>query len=373
MKERIKQVLKLIATRLGLLKDDLRNSRAIAKYRSKIELNTDSSKCNVWVIGCGRMGKQFVKAIAQTPQFTLLGLTDKYQTAMDTLVKQFKLNDCKTTTELDDILSSFDKQKDVLIVATTANAHYSIMDWALNAGIKKIILEKPLTPSLEEGQKLIDLTQKNKALVAVDHTRRWMRGFQSLRHLLNSGIIGNIERTYFPYGEGGIAMIGSHFIDIVRYLFDQDITTVYARADKIQNANMRGDDFYDPTGTYTFELTSGLEITVDLSNQMKRKNHLMIFIGQYGRLEVDVENQDIWIILHSGKYWREKFPWAIDKQNGLISLIAEMAAGKPPKCSIEDGYKAIEGVIAAMQSIEKEQPVNLPLTGDIIQQRFQFA
>ena len=373
IKKRIRQVIRLLATRLGLLKDDLRNHRALSKYRTNIQLNSLETQSKIWVIGCGRMGIQFVKAIKKTKQFELIGLTDSNQEAMSKVVANFGLNGIQTTNDLDPLLKNFDQQKDILVIATTANSHFPIMSWALKAGIKKIFLEKPLTNSLEQGEQLIQLVDASDALVYVDHTRRWMRSFQSLKRLLSSGMIGKVERIYLPYGEGGIAMIGSHFVDLVRFLFDEEVKKIYARVDEKQKANMRGAEFVDPTGVFTLILKSGLEVVLDLSNGMTRKNHLMYFLGELGRIEIDVESEDLWIFQNTGKHWKEKFPWSVDKQNALINALAELSQGMKPRCSTYDGYKAVEAVIAGVNAGEGGKCETLPLQGAITHKEFPFA
>lgn len=373
IKKRIIQAARFLASRLGLLKDDLRNHRILSKYRTNIQLNTLEENVKVWVIGCGRMGIQFIKAINKTNQLDLIGVTDLNEAIIKDLVNNMDLGGIQTTSELKPILNIFDKQKDILVIATTANSHFSIMEWALKENIKKIFLEKPLTNSLRQGEQLVELVKASDALVYVDHTRRWMRSFLGLKQLLASGMIGKTERVYLPYGEGGIAMIGSHFVDLVRFLFDKEVVKIHARIDKQQKENMRGPEFVDPTGIFTLILSSGLEVVLDLSNGMTRKNHLMYFLGTLGRIEIDVENEDLWVFQNTGKHWKEKFPWSVDKQNALINALAELALGKQPRCSTYDGYKAIEAVIAGVQAGQSNNIEKLPLQDSIAQKEFPFA
>lgn len=374
MKKRIVQVLRLVASRLGLLKDDLRNHRILGKYRTSIHASTLKSSANVWVIGCGRMGIQFIKAVNKAPNLSLIGITDRSIEAMERVSSQFNLKDIAQTQELDAITKVFNPTEDILVIATTANSHFPIMEWAMQNGIKKVLLEKPLTSSLREGQNLIELVEKNNALVYVDHTRRWMRSFQGLKLMFDKKMIGTIERVYLPYGEAGVAMIGSHFFDLVRYLFSSEIISIRSQIDSDQNENMRGSNFEDPTGVFTVVLETGLEVVVDLSNKMKRKHHIMYFLGTHGRIEVDVAQENLWIHQTSGKHWCEKFPWSVDKEGALIYALIDLAKGKRPLCDVNDGYKAIEAVIAAHQALDNPGgTANLPLTGEIIERTFSFA
>lgn len=374
MKNRLKALVRQILLRLGLLSDQLRNQRVISKYRKAILAKSVKREVSVWVIGCGRMGKQFVGAIKGIEGFEVKGLVDRNTAAAEALVALFRMANTSVYSNTTEILPSFNRKHDILVIATTANSHYTIAKWAIESGIKKIVLEKPLACSLAEGQGIQNLSSQTNSLIYVDHTRRWMRCYQGLRLLLSRKIIGEVERIYLPFGEGGIAMIGSHYFDLVRYLFQEDFVAVQGRLDETQMSNQRGNDFTDPSGSFWLKMESGIEATIDLSNSMQRRHNFMLFLGTKGRIEVDVSSEQIFVFTDSGRHFIESFPYGIDKKDALAELLINLAQGKPAECSVFDGYKALEAVIGSLVSAENNSSImSFPLEGPVLDRSFSFA
>lgn len=374
MKKKIRAVVMMLAKRLGLLATDLKNEKAIGKYRKALTIQKAPKKTSIWIVGCGRMGIQFINAVKGVQSFELKGIIDRNVDVATNVAGRFGIPKEYVYGDTEQIQSKLDVAKDVLIIATTANSHFPIMEWALGLGVKKIFLEKPLTQSLANGQKLIELADANDSIVYVDHTRRWMQSFGGLKNLLNGEIIGKLERMHFYYGEAGVAMIGSHFFDLVRFLSSADVSEVRGVFDELQSENMRGAEFNDPSGYFQISLKNGIKSTLDLSSDLSRKHNLMYFIGSHGRIEVDLNHEIMSISLLSGKSFTERFPWSLDKESALVNGIVDLANGSKPLCSLQDGYAAIEAVIAATISAENQGiPVQLPLSGDIIDRKFPFA
>lgn len=372
MNTTIKAGLKAVGDRLGLVKYELRNQQALSKFRIKIGVRQTVQGADVWVIGCGRMGSQFVKSIKGFPLIKIVGLTDYYVENANNLLLTHKL-DCRVTKDFKDIDVEFNRNAGIVIIATTANSHFEILSWLLENGFKKIIVEKPLACSLNQGKELLRLAEAYKALVSVDHSRRWMPCYQGLRSILDARLVGEVLKCYFIFGEAGYAMIGSHFFDLLSMLFNATVRELRAVNDQYIKQNKRGKEFTDPTGVIFGSLTNDVSFFIDISNSMKEKKQHMLFIGETGRIEVDVNNQFIQVYCDNGISWSERFPYSVDKSEALINAIVDMSNSEQPRCSLLDGYNAIEGVIASILSNEQNTFVKLPLTGSITERVFNFA
>ena len=369
----ISKVGKLILERVGLLKEKVSNARALSDFRKKVAVKDFPDDVSIWLIGAGRMGFQFVKAIKSTSKVKLGGICDLNLSAAQSLADKFKLKDLLVTADLADFNHPQRGKGDILVIATTANSHFNLLKWGLDNGFQKIFLEKPLTDSINTGAEMKRLTESANANVYVDHTRRWVPGFRGLKTLLKSGIIGEIHRCYWPFGASGIAMIGSHMIDLIFYLFDEEVVAVRGEFDAAQAENMRGEQFFDPTGIFVFELKSGLEVIVDLSNKIVRKHHTYHFYGSGGRIDVNAEAENLSINLISGTVITEEFAWNSDKDVALTLALSELANGVKPACSVKDGLNALEVVVAAFIAGETKARISLPLAEEHRARKFQFA
>jgi predicted dehydrogenase len=374
MKKIIFKLFRLIYNKLGLGIDKLKNYRSLRSFQKQIEVEEAHLKGTIWVVGCGRMGQQFIKAILSSKGLQLGGLIDFHLETLKRVQTQYKLSDVKSGNNLELLEGSFDFSNDVLVIATTADSHFDLVSEAIKRGVKKIFLEKPITTSISDGYKLDALAKDTKTLIYIDHTRRWMSSFIALKNLIHSGIIGSPELCLMPYGEGGVAMIGSHLFDLSRFLFESEIIEVSAQFDKVQKENIRGTQFNDPTGNFIIQLKSGIQVNIFLSNTLTKKPNLITILGTQGRIEIDIENEFIYIRSVSTIEWTRPFPWNIDKQNALTVALSKLLKGETPACTIIDGIKAIEAVVASHESgANSGKKVVLPLDNHLQNKKFSFA
>jgi predicted dehydrogenase len=73
----------------------------------------------------------------------------------------------KTTTDPKDLMK--DPDIDAVVICTPVSSHFTLAQKALENG-KHVLLEKPMTSTVEESERLIDLAEKKKKNLMVDHT-----------------------------------------------------------------------------------------------------------------------------------------------------------------------------------------------------------
>lgn len=92
----------------------------------------------------------------------------------------------------DDALLAQPRLADVMIVATQDRQHVRAALAALDKGYH-ILLEKPISPSLEDCRALQKKARKTGKLVVVCHVLRYTRFYAALKNLLSRGEIGKAE------------------------------------------------------------------------------------------------------------------------------------------------------------------------------------
>ena len=152
-----------------------------------------------------------------------------------------------------------DPEIDLIVVNTPDFTHYEFAQKALSAG-KHVIIEKPLTHDLREGEKLVELGEKTNQIFSVFQNRRWDGDFQTVQKIIEHKMLGNIVefeshfdrfRNYIKEGwkeqkETGSGVthdLGSHTIDQALYLFGQP-QAVSADIRKFRK-NTPVDDYYN--------------------------------------------------------------------------------------------------------------------------------
>lgn len=95
----------------------------------------------------------------------------------------------RTTQNFLDLIE--DPAIDAVAIATPVSTHYELALRALQAG-KHVLVEKPLASNTEQVQRLMNLAQKKKRVLMVDHTFVYTGAVRKIRELVDSGTLGEI-------------------------------------------------------------------------------------------------------------------------------------------------------------------------------------
>jgi predicted dehydrogenase len=101
---------------------------------------------------------------------------------------------------------------DAVVIATPVHTHAPMAAAALRAG-KHVLVEKPMTASVREGEELLQLAEQSGRVLMVDHTFVYHGAVRKIKEILDSGELGEI-----------------YFIDSVRInlgLFQHDVNVVW--------------------------------------------------------------------------------------------------------------------------------------------------
>jgi scyllo-inositol 2-dehydrogenase (NADP+) len=147
----------------------------------------------------------------------------------------------KTFRSLEDMLS--DKQIDVVIVNTPNYTHFEYTKKALLAG-KHVVVEKPFTVTVEEGNELIKTARQQKKLLTVYQNRRYDSDFRTVKKVLDEGWLGELVEVETPGpGTGALYDLGAHLIDQALLLFGKP-QSVYADIRIVRPAS-QVDDYFE--------------------------------------------------------------------------------------------------------------------------------
>ena len=104
---------------------------------------------------------------------------------------------------------------------------------ALEAG-KRVLVEKPLTPSVAEGTKLAALAQRAGLILMCDHTYCYTPAVQRIRELITSGEIGEVQFVDSVRINLGLVQpdvdvlwdLAPHDLSILDFVLPQDVIPV---------------------------------------------------------------------------------------------------------------------------------------------------
>jgi predicted dehydrogenase len=143
------------------------------------------------VIGYGYWGPNLVRNIAEIAEAELLWLSDLRDERLALAKRRFPY--ISTTTNYREILQ--DSRVDVVVIATPVHTHFRLAIEALKAG-KHVILEKPMTASSEEAERLIETAAESNLQIMVDHTFIYTGAVRKIKSLISDGSLGAIQHYH---------------------------------------------------------------------------------------------------------------------------------------------------------------------------------
>lgn len=145
---------------------------------------------------------------------------------------------------VDEVLERSDVE--VVVVVTPNRFHFPIASRALAAG-RHVVVDKPMTMDVPEGEKLIDAAARAGRLLCVYQNRRWDGDFLTIRRLIDDGALGPIDslearfERHSPVGDewresaveagGPLRDLGAHLVDQSLLLFGS-VHRVWAQSDR---------------------------------------------------------------------------------------------------------------------------------------------
>ncbi|HUU29595.1 MAG TPA: Gfo/Idh/MocA family oxidoreductase [archaeon] len=166
---------------------------AVAAGKGKILGAND--KLLVGVIGPGRMGRANMTALAGNEGVEIAALCDCYKTNMDLALKALQDNGKPQPKTFSDFRKLLDlKEIDIVIVAAPDHWHPLQAVMACRAG-KDVYVEKPVSVTVSEGRKMVEVARETKRIVGVGTQQRSGKHFQRAVKIVQDGRLGRITRV----------------------------------------------------------------------------------------------------------------------------------------------------------------------------------
>ena len=195
------------------------------------------------VVGTGFIGPVHIEGLRRLG-IEVTGLLGSSQASGQ--IKADALRLPKAYASLDELLA--EPGLDAVHITTPNYLHKPMVEAAIAAG-KHVICEKPLAMDTAEGEYLLDLAQKAGIVHATNFNFRFYPLTAEARERVQSGSIGDVYQIHGRYMQdwlvqdtdwnwrleqdlGGemraVSDIGSHWLDLTRFITGQDVTAVCA-------------------------------------------------------------------------------------------------------------------------------------------------
>ncbi len=337
-------------------------------------------KVGFGVIGLGLWGETHVKAYTQHGHAELVKVCDLNAERAKAMAKQYGVKEyCTDYRELlkDDRIAA-------VSIATPDFAHKRLAVAAARAS-KHVLVEKPLATTVKDCEAMITAAKKAGVLLMVDFHNRFNPVVAQAKAAIDAGELGDLQmatlrlndtivvpRDWLPWAAKSSVLwfLGSHSVDLVRYLFDDEVERVYSvsRRRVLKKAGVNTPDFY----LTTLEMKRGAVVQLENCWIIAEQAPAVCdfrgeIVGDKGTLYLDV-------LRHRAleKYTADETTYPdvfcrVEVQGrtagfGVASIhhFADcVIAGRPPRIAAEDGLAATRVLRAVMESARTGAPVKV--------------
>jgi predicted dehydrogenase len=267
------------------------------------------------VIGVGYLGQHHARIYSELEGADLIGVVDIDARKADAFAEKYH---CAAFYDYRDIL----EKVDALSIVTPTTSHYSIAIDCLKAG-KDILIEKPITVTVEEADELIAESEKKGCIIQVGHLERYNPAVLSASDMFKEPVFIESERFSPFLGRGTDVDVTLdlmiHDIDIILSLISVPVREIRAVGAKILT------DKLDVAKAW-LEFENGCTALATVSRLSPDKHRRLKVFQKDSYIAIDYQNSEI------KRYFKN--------EKGISFEITKPEKKEPLKEELEDFLRA---------------------------------
>jgi UDP-N-acetylglucosamine 3-dehydrogenase len=328
----------------------------------------------VAVIGIGSMGRHHARVFTELSETRLVAVADS------NLPSALNVAGLYGIPAYDDYQRMLiETQPEAVSIAVPTAFHEGVTLTALEAGAH-VLVEKPISATMEEGQRMVARAQALHRQLMVGHVVRFNPAVQLLKKKLQDGVLGRIfqiiSRRVGPFPArirdvGVVIDLATHDLDLMRYLTGLEPMRVFSETEYRISTDL--EDLLLGLLRFPGGITGALEI-----NWLTPTKAREVFVlGERGLFKVDDLTQDLffyenayedgntWSALQTFKgvsegsmtrYAFQRYEPLKAELNAFISAVKE---GTPVPVSGVDGLAALRLALALVESGKTHQVIRI--------------
>ncbi len=340
----------------------------------------------VAVIGAGHLGRHHARLYAAIPHARLVGVADVRPERAREVAQAYGATATADYRELID-------RVDAASIVVPTESHFAVARDFIERG-KPLLIEKPLTRSLDEADELLALAERNGVLIQVGHIERFNPAFMAAKEHLAAPLYIDCNRigpfTFRSLDIGVVLDLMIHDLDILLDLVDAPVASVEAVGVPVITAhediaNARITFAYPDGASPSGALRTVASLTASrVATHAVRKVRIVLpdaYVSlDYGERRAhlyrkrpgapDVARIDPRAIGDVKGFVFDKF-LSVEEipvephdalEQELLSFLRCVATGEEPLCSGQDGRRALELATRILASIQDNRSkAGLPL------------
>lgn len=312
-------------------------------------------KLGVAVVGTGGWGKNHVRVCKELTSIELVAVCDVNAKRAKDIANQFGV---KAYTNSTNMLKN--KEIEAVTVCTWSTNLGREALKALEAG-KHVLVEKPMATNTKLAKELLKTAEQNDLQLTVGFLMRFIPGLQHIREAVENKKIGELvcatgrRVSQWPERIGDIGVVKDtaiHDIDVMRYIFNEDPITVYAKTGSMRH--IKFEDYAQIMLTYK----DGKSAFIESNWLTPYKTRVLTVTGSDAIMRLNYMTQELWIEepkenLQPRYSWQE--PLKLELQHFADCILEK----KKNLITGVDGLKALQVAEAALRSSAKNRAIKL--------------
>jgi predicted dehydrogenase len=316
-----------------------------------IDNSSDTARVQVALVGAGYWGSRLARNLGAAPSCSVRWMCDLQPASACEVAGPLG---AAATTSLMDVLA--DPAVEAVVVATPASTHPDVVAACLEAD-RHVLVEKPLAPTANDAQALMELARARGRMVMCDHTYRFAPAVQVVRDLLAAGMLGRLRsvdsvRANHNHGNSDVDVfwdLAHHDLSILTFVLHAAARPVAASA---RSADLLGMGRAH-AGDLTLTLADDTTARVHVDWNAPEKVRTMTFTGDDGYLTWDDNSPS-----------RPRLELHLDGATRLIPVddhreplrlvveefLAAVTEGRAPSCGVEAEIAVLTTLEAATRS-----------------------
>jgi len=251
--------------------------------------------------------------------------------------------------------------------------HRAMIERAAATGVH-VLTDKPLATTYDDGLAAIAACREADVTLAIEFPCPFSPSFERLVDIVQAGQLGEImavratNRGTMPGGwfieldkSGGGAVMDHtvHVADLLRRLTGSEFSRVYA---EIGHGIFHSD--WDDSGILSLTMENDVFATLDCSWSRPESfpvwgDVTMQVIGANGMARLDMFNEHV-TVYPRGEGKARWLSYGADLNAAIVrDFVEAVKTGRSPRCTGEDGLRALEVALAAYESARRGEPVSI--------------
>ncbi len=336
------------------------------------------AKIGMALVGAGLFGEVHLRVYRDHPAVETVAVCDLNIDKAESLAKKYGIKNY--VSDYREILN--DPAVTAVAVVTPDFAHTEIAVAVLEAR-RHLLLEKPMATTVDDCEKIKQVWERSGVVFMVDFHNRWNPPFAAAKECLERGELGELQTAYFRLNDTIFVptemlawaekssvnwFVGSHSVDTLLWLFDDDVERVYSVSGSrvLKERGINTPDFFESVlhfrggGVAVLEnawiLPKSTPNIIDLKCQLIGSNGVIYIdtshhrmMQKYTATEARYPDMTARPIIHG-----RQIGFATESIRHFLDCVA---SGKTPLVGADEGMKVTRIICAIEQSAREGQPV----------------